>query len=182
MKRTAPAQERAVTQQGARITRRPSGIHTLTTEAQTLDQAIMIIENRQINEKRKATLAAARAGKKPTLKQELARAKLASWGRSISLAGGAVAKGKGTVALEKMRAERGPKRPHPLKDLPDEEKQRQAVEKFRSGAWGLGAKAGRDLAKAFGVERETMAKWLGIEIWSPSEFNDLMVARKRQRK
>jgi hypothetical protein len=160
MRKMNPSQEFPIPVRTAEKLHR-GGIHVITTEAQTLDQAIAIIKNRKRVEKQKASS----NDKPPTLEQELARAKFVSANKSISLSGGVTIKGKGTIHLEKRHAESAKhKRPHPFKDLPDDEKRLKAREMFSSGHWGRGAPAGRRLAITFGVPRETMAEWLKIEI------------------
>lgn len=174
MTRTLPSQEFSISKRRARHMHR-SGPHVITTEAQTLDQALSIIAARQSAEKQSAT----RKSRPQTLRQELALARAMSSHKDVSLAGGVVAKGIGAKAMAKLHAGRAkPKIPHPYRDLPADEQPRKALGMFKSGAWGSGARGGRKLAQAFGVSHEQMAAWLGIDIWTAAEFNSVMVARK----
>ncbi len=179
MKRALPSQEFGVGKQTTRHVHR-NGPHVITTEAQTLDQALDIIAARQRKKKRAdgAQATSRENNTKPTLRQELARARFVSRSKDVSLAGGDVAKGARSRRWEKYHANQSPKPPRPFKDLPEDEKQKRAVEMFRSGAWGIGARAGRKLAQTFGVDHATMAAWLGIEIWKAADFNDVMALRR----
>lgn len=135
------------------------GPHMGYTEAQTLDQALTIIAAQQQVVKRTETA----GSKKPSLRMQISRAKLGSNTKPISLSNGLIVAGKTARPKQAVL-------PHPLKSLSDEQKKERALLMFQSGTWGVGAKAGRTLAKAFGVSNETMSEWLGIEIWNADDF------------
>lgn len=135
----------------------------VTTEAQTLEQALHILDMQQ----KRARAAGLRdeRNKNPTLKQQKARAAFVAAGRDISLANGDVRKGKLTLGRERRHAELAKEHiPHPFRDLPEADKPAKARAMLASGNWGLGAHCGRELACIFGVDRATMASWLGIEV------------------
>jgi hypothetical protein len=142
----------------------------ITTEVQTLEQAIELLAVRQ--RLKKAAAAHKEQAKHPTLAQELTQAKLVTRGRDVSLANGDVHKGNYALSAEKHKAEKAARHvPHPYRDLPEEAKPAKAREMLASKNWGLGASAGRRLALLFGVDNATMGGWLGIEVWAASEFN-----------
>ena len=158
-------------------TKNSAGAHIMTTEAQTLEQALHIIEVKQIQKKRTASMK--EQAKHPTLAQEFVRAKFTARGHDISLANGDVHKGQRTIQNEQLRKAREAKHvPHPYRDLPEEAKPAKAREMLASGNWGLGSPAGRRLAILFGVDNATMAGWLGIEVMSAREY-DAQFARKK---
>ena len=125
-----------------------------------LDQRLQI---KRREEKRKQNR------KPPTLKQELNIASFVSKHRPVVLAGCTIKPQIGVPKKDKL--------PHPFRDLPEAEKKPRAIAMFQSGAWGYGAKAGRDLAKTFGVKNDVMAAWLGVEIWKQRDFDRLVVEK-----
>ena len=158
-------------------TKNLAGSHVMTTEAQTLEQALHIIEVGQIQKKRTASMK--EQAKHPSLAQEFVRAKFTARGKDISLANGDIHKGHHTLDRERNCEKREAKHvPHPYRDLPEEAKPIKAREMLASGNWGLGSAAGRRLAVLFGVDRPTMAQWLGIEVMSTREY-DAKFARKK---
>jgi hypothetical protein len=132
--------------------KRPQRLHVVDTQTRSLEEACDIIAAYQKASKISATR---KAKKIPlTLRQELSANKLNSVRDKrlglISLAGGH------SERVVKKRE----KRPHPFRDLPEQEKRVRAREMFRSGAWGIGTYGTRELSVAFGVSEETMALWL----------------------
>ena len=128
-----------------------AGGKVATTEAQTLEQALRILEARAMN----AKIAAANAKRKPTLGEELNRASLAARNRDIHLANGDV-----HIGDFRRRRSAHKKVPHPFRDLPEDRKPAKAREMFASKAWGLRPRADRELAKKFGVAVGVLAAWL----------------------
>ena len=158
-------------------TKNLAGSHVMTTEAQTLEQALHIIEVGQIQKKTdgldegtgQASLAGTRVRAGEIHRQGegyFPRQRRHPQGPSHA---------RSRAQLQKREAKHVP---HPYRDLPEEAKPIKAREMLASGNWGLGSAAGRRLAVLFGVDRPTMAQWLGIEVMSTREY-DAKFARKK---
>ena len=146
-----------------------SGIHVITTEAQTFDQALDIIKRKEERNKRAETF----KKNEPSFRLQIAVAKMVAANKPVTLSTGVI-KSKNTKMLESRRTRRS----HPFRDLPEEQKPVRARQMYESKSFGIGARAGRQMAQLFGVSLEVMSEWLGIEIWRASEFNVRMVSRK----
>jgi hypothetical protein len=128
------------------INRAYNGPHCFDTQARSLEQAVDIIRSYQKKDKLK------KRPYKPTLKQEIGLANGAARLKKISLAG--------TSYQRNLFKNREKPKPHPLKDLPMEEKKQKLTEMYMTGHWGAGSYAYRKLARAFSLPVGQVAVWL----------------------
>jgi hypothetical protein len=125
------------------------------TEAETLDDALKLIRDRNRNQK----IAASKQGKPLTLAQVFGLAK----------GSGKAAKARGQVTMPAgFKPKRHPKYiarpklPHPFRSLSEADKRSKSIEMYADGhgAWGFRPVAERRLAHLFGVEVGQMCEWL----------------------
>jgi hypothetical protein len=135
--------------------KRSPGYKTLDTEARSLEEACHVIAAQQRRERQLV----AQKSKPRTLLQQFSDAKLGAMVKKryglISLAPvGGITHNRRTFHLPK------PSVPHPLRDLPKDQKRERAREMYASGQWGWRDHGYRALARAFGETFLTMVIWL----------------------